>query len=195
MIQNSLFCVNTDMKNIIGMRFGKLLVENLIEKFLYKSGKRYVYIYECRCDCGTVCRIERTNLITNHTKSCGCLKRRCSYANPTFSGFGEIGARFWNDILKKALHRNIIFEITIEQAWHKFQQQKGKCALSGVELCFVISGDYKSKTASLDRIDSKLGHTIDNIQWVHKDLNIMKGTFSSEKFFELCSLVMNHVRD
>ena len=79
--------------------------------------------------------------------------------------------------------------ITIEDAWNKYLQQNGKCALSGVDIMLRgqemgISSKYvhKKTTASLDRIDSSLGYTIDNIQWIHKDLNQMKSDRSMETF-------------
>lgn len=32
-------------------------------------------IWKCRCDCGNVCKVSHGNLVTNHTRSCGCLKK------------------------------------------------------------------------------------------------------------------------
>jgi len=40
----------------------------------------------------------------------------------------------------------------------------------------------KSKTASLDRIDNNLGYTINNIQWVHKDINRIKREYDQNVF-------------
>lgn len=50
-------------------------------------------------------------------------------------------------------------------------------------------GEYN--TASLDRIDSSKPYIIDNIQWVHKDINFMKRTYSHDYFIKLCKLVAN----
>ena len=38
--------------------------------------------------------------------------------------------------------------------------------------------------ASLDRIDSSIGYTLDNIQWLHNDVNISKWEFSVDKFVD-----------
>ena len=52
------------------------------------------------------------------------------------------------------------------------------------------SVDKKRKfTASLDRIDSKLGYELNNIQWVHKDINMMKQAYTNNYFIEHCKLV------
>ena len=51
----------------------------------------------------------------------------------------------------------------------------------------------KNQTASLDRIDSSKGYTKNNVQWLHKDINIMKRDFPEEKFLFLCKqIVKNH---
>ena len=47
-------------------------------------------------------------------------------------------------------------------------------------------------TASLDRIDSTRGYTVDNIQWIHKDLNRMKWNLPNDYFINICTLVANH---
>lgn len=45
--------------------------------------------------------------------------------------------------------------------------------------------------ASLDRKDSSVGYTKNNIQWVHKAINRLKTDFNQKKFIELCHLVSN----
>jgi len=42
---------------------------------------------------------------------------------------------------------------------------------------------------SLDRIDSSKGYIKGNVQWIHKDVNIMKNKFNQEYFIEMCKLV------
>jgi hypothetical protein len=44
-------------------------------------------------------------------------------------------------------------------------------------------------TSSLDRKDSSIGYTKDNIRWVLKDINMMKQQFSEDRFLELCHQV------
>jgi hypothetical protein len=41
----------------------------------------------------------------------------------------------------------------------------------------------------LDRIDSSKGYTIDNVQWVHKIVNIMKHDVEEKEFFNWCKLI------
>lgn len=60
-------------------------------------------------------------------------------------------------------------------------KQHRKCNLSGVELEFD-----KTNSASLDRIDNTKGYTLENVQWVHKDINRMKNVFSQDYFIDMC---------
>ena len=61
-----------------------------------------------------------------------------------------------------------------------------------MDLRFQSKNSIRDGTASLDRIDSSRGYVIDNIQWVHKDINWLKNDWSQKEFIELCSRVANH---
>ena len=93
--------------------------------------------------------------------------------------------------------RNHKFSISIQYAWNLFLKQKRKCALTGMDLVFgksmkeVESG---ATTASLDRIDNKLGYIKGNVHWVHKDINFMKQGFDLNYFIEMCSMVAKKTR-
>lgn len=41
-------------------------------------------------------------------------------------------------------------------------------------------------------IDSTKVYTIDNVQWVHKNINIMKWDISQEEFINWCGLIYNY---
>ena len=49
------------------------------------------------------------------------------------------------------------------------------------------------RTASLDRIDSSKGYVPGNIQWVHKDVNWMKGSFTQEYFVNICKKISKNI--
>lgn len=64
----------TRSKNLIGQRFGKLVV---IEK-LPDTNKFNKVLYKCKCSCGNETIVDSNSLVSGHTKSCGCLN---SYYN------------------------------------------------------------------------------------------------------------------
>jgi hypothetical protein len=93
----------------------------------------------------------------------------------------------WNRIKSKIIRP---FEISFEQGQEQFSKQKGLCNLSGILLGF--SWKTIENTASLDRINSKLDYIPGNIQWLHKDVNLMKGDFEQNYFLELCKTITKH---
>jgi hypothetical protein len=99
----------------------------------------------------------------------------------------------WAPISNQAARRGIPFEVTREDAWELFIRQDRKCALSGIPIEFAINlrDSRDQQTASLDRIDNSMGYRIDNLQWVHKKLNIMKNVMGNAEFIEWCKMVQS----
>jgi hypothetical protein len=131
-------------------------------------------------------------------KSCGCKHPRTYFGikHGRWRGFGEIPGETVARIKNNAKIRNISFKISGTFLWNLFLKQNRRCALTGVLLKFVnINLPVKERdgtTASLDRIDSTKPYTEDNVQWVHKDINMLKKKFSQEKFIKMCRLVAKH---
>ena len=59
-------------KNLVGRRFGRLLVDHLDPRQKIGRMQRWV----CLCDCGRTTSVIQCHLVTGRTKSCGCLLRR-----------------------------------------------------------------------------------------------------------------------
>lgn len=91
--------------------------------------------------------------------------------------------RYFISMKKGANKRNIEFNITVEDILTIINNQNNKCILSGLDISF------NDGSLSVDRIDSKQGYTVDNIQCVHRDVNYMKSTYSQERFLEICYMV------
>jgi hypothetical protein len=121
----------------------------------------------------------------------GKICKRCSNKNNNPIGFiGSIRLSFFNKYELSALQRNKEWGITAEDASAVFDSQNGRCALTGIPIDAGASGCPLTEiTASLDRIDNSVGYVVDNIQWVHKDVNMMRGSLSINRFVELCHLV------
>jgi hypothetical protein len=92
-------------------------------------------------------------------------------------------------LIDRSSLRSIEFSVSLEEAWELFVNQNERCALSDLPIKF---GLHNHQTASLDRIDSSLGYTLGNVQWVHKHINYMKWKLSEKEFIELCGKVWNH---
>lgn len=67
------------------------------------------------------------------------------------------------------------------------------CALSGIDLSLDLGKTLQQQNLSVDRINSNLGYSKNNIQLVDKRINMMEGTLSNDEFVELCCKVAeNH---
>jgi hypothetical protein len=169
-------------KDLTNKRFGKLIATSLAENTKFRS-------WNCTCDCGVKKIIYQTHLIQGNIVSCGCIKRNSS--SKCWTGYGEISGDVWGEIKRKSSKRRFKnFNITLEQAWNLFLEQNRKCKLSGLPIFFGETNEIR-RSASLDRIDSSGDYTIDNVQWVHKKINIMKNRLDQNYFIYLCNIVTN----
>lgn len=124
----------------------------------------------------------------NKIRSCGCTR---------------LGKRKGTEHLSKTLishckfsakYRNIEYNLSDEYLEILLQKQNFKCALSGVVLIYGYR-KLSDCTISLDRIDSSKAYIEGNVQWVHKDINIIKQYYSQEYFITMCNNVSNFQKD
>ena len=167
--------------NLTGRVFNKLTVigENL--EYNKKQARRW----NCQCECGNIRIASTSQLHGGWVYSCS----ECIIHTPNHRQYvGDLGKTYFSGVKHGAAKRNMICEISQQDAWSQFEKQNGKCALTGRDLTFKCNGE---QTASLDRIDSTKGYTIDNIQWVHKDVNMMKNNFD-DKFIEWAKIITKY---
>lgn len=186
--------------NFVGKKIGLLTVK----KNIGVNKKTRSIMYSCTCDCGNTVDVSYSSLNNKNKLSCGCLKDKwkCDFGlnqlgklkheTVGWKGYKEISSSHFTRIKIGAKERNFEFSVTIEQVWDLFLKQDRKCALSGLELNFNSSNTLLDGNASLDRIDSSKGYTIDNIQWVHKQINEMKMAQSQKGFIEFCHTISNY---
>lgn len=108
--------------------------------------------------------------------------KSCDYNKPIYK---DIGKHIWWSLLNGAKTRNLCVSITPKDVWDVYIKQNKKCALSGVPIFFGKTKKSET-TASVDRINSELGYTIDNIQIIHKKINVMKMDLRQEDFINIC---------
>ena len=188
-------------------RFKDLSNKTIGEYFIIcraPNSKGGATMFWAECSCGRIEKKCSTHIVRGKSNMC----HQCSMdklSKESFEGVGDISYAYWTNLqrhaagvtVKRKSRRIKRFEITIEQAWELFLKQDNKCALSGVPLKFVTIGRsnrqrLKEQTASLDRIDSNGHYTIDNVQWVHKDVNRMKNVYEQEYFIDMCKNIANN---
>lgn len=120
----------------------------------------------------------------------------------SYKSIGELNGNQYRRYKEGAKNRGIYFNVSQQFLWDLFVKQKGLCKLSGLLLnlrsnyvknssgkCRGTHYDTHKITASLDRIDNTRAYTEDNVQWVHKCINLMKGALSDSDFIYFCKKV------
>lgn len=172
--------------DIIGCVYGKLTV--ISEHSTARSGH---HRYTCECTCGNSTNVLKTHLRQGNTTSCGC-DRPKGKSHVQWDGVGDMSGNFWyNHVVRsasgeKGRRKALDLSITKEYVWNLFLLQNRRCALSGQVLIFPTGSKDRNYTCSLDRIDSSLGYIEGNVQWVHKDINMMKNKYNNEYFIQVC---------
>lgn len=179
-----------DMSFLVGKVIGKWEVLSVFRKGTHT-------MCNCKCVCGVIKNVYYTHMKSGKSLGCVTCAKPTGKNSPYFKGVEDISADWWRSHVYRGStkryknRRGIEVSITKEQAWSKYLEQNKCCALTGLPIEFPLVNSAHG-TASLDRIDSSGDYTIDNVQWVHKDINLMKNKLSQERFVELCKQVAKH---
>lgn len=181
-----------------GQRIGTwTIVSGEIEFVPDKPGGRNRAMIRVRCDCGYE-KLHRPPSLQKRLTLCfRCSRIKKGENNSSWKGIGNLSGLEYSRIKRQAKNRGIHFSVSKLYLWDLYINQNGKCALSGLPID-LVKESYMSRTqeqtASLDRIDNDIGYVEGNVQWVHKDINIMKNKHSQEYFIKMCKLVAEGVR-
>jgi len=168
-------CLSKDrVVDIRGKRFGSWVV--LDEPYI--STKKGAY-WLCKCDCGTIKKVNSNDLRKGISKSCGCSFRLAK---------GESAFRWLCHHYKKdnADRRGLDYKLTRKKARELFE---GNCYYCGKEPNNII--DRSSSNAngvyvynSIDRLDNSKGYIEGNVVSCCKICNAMKSKLSEKEFLE-----------
>lgn len=89
------------------------------------------------------------------------------------------------------------FNITPEFLLDLWEEQDGKCSISGIpfELNYSEDGGPHRNGPSLDRIDSSLGYTTNNVRIVTYHVNTALSNFGEEALMELAEQIVKQNRN
>lgn len=149
------------------------------------------WLRDCPSCGGVVSHLRRNYAVHASLNSQPC--KKCSNVSNHPSGMvGSVRVAWYNSFSKSAISRGLDWEISIEFIDALYEMQGGECALTGMPIGW--SEQYWDHTASIDRIDNERGYWPDNVQLVHKQVNMMRGSLEIERFVELCKLVADKVK-
>lgn len=153
-----------------------------------KHDNRGCLLYLCQCECGATRWFQPNELIKKDVcfECQACAQKKRGLQSKIKNGMiGELDKTRYTKLKRSAKTRGYEFNLSLEELWQLFQDQKQTCA---------ITGDYIThiSDASLDRIDSTKGYVKGNVQWVTKQANVSKHVMSMEELYEFCKKVLRH---
>jgi hypothetical protein len=185
----------------IGQKFGKWKITNTNIIPHEKSKEAQI---ECTCECGDKRLVYCLTLVKGQSTACfNCGHGNKGENNAKWKGYKEVPGAFINRITNRSKKANREVEVTAEDIYNLWIKQNKKCALSGLSIDFVNTniGNTNRKeskydlvcTASLDRINSNKGYTKNNIQLLHKDINMIKKEYDQDYFIMLCKHIVSNL--
>lgn len=97
-------------------------------------------------------------------------------------------AAFFSALLRvsrrQAPRRGLQFDITLSDVMKLWQDQRGRCALTGRDMTHIRGQGRVTSNASLDRVDPRAGYTRDNVRLVCCIVNFMRNQFSDTELVD-----------
>jgi len=91
----------------------------------------------------------------------------------------------------RASRRGIDCDITVDHLKELWVKQDGLCAISGLPMSHIIFCGRVPTNVSVDRINSRMGYVVGNIQLVCMAINQMKSDLGMEDLLRFCEGVIN----
>lgn len=169
------------IKEIIGSRFGRLVVLQLDGFYISPKGQKQ-QLCLCICDCGNYTRARVHQLKSGQTRSCGCLHKETF----TFRTHGDSKTRLyriWCAMRDRCSRQGAI----------NFKYYGGK----GIEVCKEWNEDYQAfkkwalsngyrDDLTIDRINSDIGYRPENCCWITRQENAIKAVKKREENKRKC---------
>lgn len=177
----------------LGDQFGKYTV---IDNNMYRTEKDNHNWVKVQCECGSIGF--QTLYHLNHDIRKGCHECYYVFGARNYKNVGRISSTYFANLKRTAKTRNLDFNLTMTYMNDLFDEQNEQCALSGIKLIlfpYKHTTNRNNITASLDRIDPMQGYIIGNVQYVHKEINLMKGCLDNSEFINLCKYIAEFNKD
>lgn len=172
----------------IGKKYGQweVISTEIKSGSLVKGSSDRTSYWKVICKCGRETWRSSNALVYNKTNSCkSCCK--------TINEQNTYILSYLRKVKNRAETSKFEFNIDANYIEQLYINQNKKCVLSGLDIIFRPNYMVSEQTASLDRIDNTKGYIQGNVQWLHKDVNNMKHTFTQKYFIQLCkSIAVNN---
>lgn len=190
------------MKDLTGIRFGRLTVLSFYGRKISNSGK-VKYMWECLCDCGNRIIVSADNLKNGHVKSCKCLRQAVSTQRIVEQGKNNIKHGLAGTRLYYAWHS------MIERCYNPQSQNYKNYGGRGISVCEAWRKDINTfsewakehgfdekaphGTCTLDRIDVNGDYCPDNCRWVDMKIQANNRRNNRRFFYQGETLTMSEL--
>lgn len=173
-----------------GARFHRLAVIGYDHTVPYSHSKRatrtLIHKYKCLCDCGNQVVVGKKDLLSERTKSCGCLRAEVARDKQlSLSDFPgkkkDVRYNMWSNAKRRARQAHLDFTLSIED-------------IVIPECCPVFGWNFRSgvgkalpESPSLDRIDNSKGYVPENVWVISYKANEIKNRYSLTELKALVS--------
>lgn len=168
--------------DITGNRYGNLVVIKKDGHHIRRSGRKDV-IWECKCDCGNLTKVIKSNLQNGGTISCGCVQKKNRYKPHRKIIIEEHGNYCSIELYNKeiALFDTEDLEKINKVNWH-LNHSGYACNGKGVPMHKVILKDVDSNIVIHHKNENKLDNRKENLikmsrkehTLLHDNLNLTK---------------------
>ncbi len=158
------------VKNLIGQRFGRLVVIALQGR--QERGNTTYISWICLCDCGRKCEVRSSDLHSGNTKSCGCLRSQLQREKHTVHGGRRSRLyKIWSNMIARCEREG--------NNRYRFYGERG------IKVCNIWRHDFAafrewalshgySDNLTIDRIDNDKNYSPSNCQWITRSENTSK---------------------
>lgn len=185
---------NGKFEDLTGRKFEKLTVLHRVAS-ISTAKRKYITMWKCLCECGKEKEVRSYSLLSGNTKSCGCIQKKKASENGKLK-LKPDSARERNLVYKAYKRRAKAKKIDFVISYEEFVLlMKKPCVYCGENDSNSYRKRYEQgflRYNGVDRKDSNLGYTLDNIFTCCAQCNYMKLDYTEKEFFAKIEKIYNN---
>ena len=170
--------------DLVGKVFGRLTVVGIGNSKLVGRNKVRNYAWICTCECGSTIELTSNTLLSGNTKSCGCYNKERTGERYTTSTIETVATILASRVSRRGIDWSLSKQETVEVIVNN-------CDYCGTPPDRLYKGVHRYH--GLDRIDSSLPYTKDNVVACCKTCNFAKNSLSVDEFKQWLERAYNHL--
>lgn len=168
--------------DLVGKIFGRLKVIRFLGN-IRDSKKQSRPIWECRCECGKICSVQSSALLSKNKRSCGCMKSPREESSLI---------RLIYQMKANAESRNLLWDLSDNLVKFLTKQNCYYCDVRPRQVIISSKNAAPYTYNGIDRLNNLKDYTGDNVVPCCKKCNMGKGVRDRVKFIEWVKRVYHY---